>query len=309
MITTRSAFDLSYIFLVFYTIGLVFTGVYLVYEQAVVGWVCIVVEIAFAIVMLGLKIYLDHWGPYSKRSRNRQPDPSLSISSRARLELHKFLGGQGGAPFPLLQAEKAHAAAHLLLDCRLEGKLSAPDREWSVHRGLRKIVAPGDTAAVAAVEAGSGAPNGGTHAVAQPAAPSLSAMADLLEIALEEAGVHVQRRQTVSFPSFRRGPSAAAEEDSNNEPSMVFIPCKDGYVTAMWFGGHQALAVDFVGAGHEVIASMNTAASAFCQQLTAAHPNATIAASAVSRLPLEPPNKEGSVRAGRRRSGSYRDGR
>ncbi len=42
--TTRSAHDLSYLFLVLYCIGLVFTCVYLIHEGALVAWVCVLVD-------------------------------------------------------------------------------------------------------------------------------------------------------------------------------------------------------------------------------------------------------------------------
>lgn len=42
---TRSARDLSYWYLIAYTVGLSLTAVYLILEKATVGWICLLVEI------------------------------------------------------------------------------------------------------------------------------------------------------------------------------------------------------------------------------------------------------------------------
>ena len=45
LITTKSARDLSYLFLFLFNAGLVLTLVYLIFEGATVAWACICVEI------------------------------------------------------------------------------------------------------------------------------------------------------------------------------------------------------------------------------------------------------------------------
>jgi len=69
--------------------------------------------------------------------------------------------------------------------------------------------------------------------------------------------------------------------------NLCFIPCKDGYCSAMWLPESSTLAVDLVGASSETIQGMNTAAEMFCKELTKVHPGAKIVASTVSRLPAQ----------------------
>lgn len=66
---TRSAGDLAYLYLLAYCSGLFLTFLYLYWEGATVAWVCILVEIACALLVLGAKLYLDNYGPHSKRAK------------------------------------------------------------------------------------------------------------------------------------------------------------------------------------------------------------------------------------------------
>ena len=84
-----------------------------------------------------------------------------------------------------------------------------------------------------------------------------------------------------------KGDQISATGIAAQPPSMCFIPCNDGYVTAMWFSDRRTLAVDYVGAAPDVISSMNIAAMDFCEKLIKVHPGTTIAASAMSRLPVD----------------------
>ena len=82
MYATRSAFDLSYAFLGLYVIGLTLTGVYMIFEDALVGWICVMFEVGLVVLMLAGKIYLDHWGPQSARG-NKKSTAALGIASTA----------------------------------------------------------------------------------------------------------------------------------------------------------------------------------------------------------------------------------
>lgn len=66
---TRSAGDLAYLYLLAYCSGLFLTFLYLYWEGATVAWVCILIEIGCALLVLGAKVYLDHCGPHSKRAK------------------------------------------------------------------------------------------------------------------------------------------------------------------------------------------------------------------------------------------------
>jgi len=276
---------------VFYVVGLALTAAYLVFEDALVGWICVVIETAFAIIMLAAKIYLDYWGPYSMRGEKRDSSQNLGISSRARLELHRFLGGHGGARFPLLlRVDEKHAAAHLLLDCRITEAKHGTELSFS-RKKEGNVVHSSDTTAVdipaATLEAG--LPS--LPSTSPTSVPNLNELADLLEESLENCGIDVQRRQTLSFPSFRRSMKVDGHAGFPNslqppQPSMCFIPCKDGYVTVMWFSATMTLSVDYVGAAPETISNMNSAASEFCRSLTQAYPGTAIVASSIGRVPI-----------------------
>ncbi len=90
MLKTQSAYDFSYIFIIMYLSGLVFTAVYLIYEQALVGWITVVIEAALACAMFFGKVYLDHWGPYANVKKPTvavTTNPSWALQPREQLEL------------------------------------------------------------------------------------------------------------------------------------------------------------------------------------------------------------------------------
>ena len=66
---TRSARDLSYPYIVAYSVGLLLTFLYLYWEGATVAWICSLLELACAVGVLIAKVYLDNYGPYSERGR------------------------------------------------------------------------------------------------------------------------------------------------------------------------------------------------------------------------------------------------
>lgn len=68
---TRSARDISYLYLAFYTSGITLSFIYLYYEAATVAWICALVELGFVVLVACAKTYLDHWGPYSKRALSK----------------------------------------------------------------------------------------------------------------------------------------------------------------------------------------------------------------------------------------------
>ena len=220
MSRTRSARDLSYVFLVLYTLGLVLTAVYLIFEGATVGYISIFVEIAFSVMMLAAKYYLDNYGPHAPRRTQLPHLGGPPISAMTRVELSKFLGGTGGAAFPLLAPSASHAAAHLLLDCQL----AAADVADGAHAAAGSLPAPDAAAAADAAETGSSS--------SYMAALSLREFADMLQGCLDAAGVPTQGPPRLqSFPSFfAAGGGGGAKE----RPSMCHLACTDGYVTAMW---------------------------------------------------------------------------
>ncbi|KFM23128.1 hypothetical protein F751_3319 [Auxenochlorella protothecoides] len=69
---TRSARDLAYPYLFAYCIGLFLTFLYLFWEGAIVAWICELVELGGALLVLSAKYYLDFYGPYSKRAKERE---------------------------------------------------------------------------------------------------------------------------------------------------------------------------------------------------------------------------------------------
>lgn len=71
---TRSARDLSYPYIVAYSVGLLLTFLYLYWERATVAWICALMELGCAVVVFAAKFYLDHWGPYSERGRRAKAE-------------------------------------------------------------------------------------------------------------------------------------------------------------------------------------------------------------------------------------------
>lgn len=209
ILRTRSARDLSYVFLVLFTVGLSLTAVYLINEGAVVGWACILVEIAFSLLMLAAKIYLEHCSRQTVDAKGGASLPTgLHIPAAVRFELRKFLEGGGGAALPLLKVSTGHVAAHLLLDCQL-----APP-----------TTPPGD---VATATAGADTAEKGLAADLQ--GHTLEAFAELLQRALDAAGLPSAKRPFQTFPSFSRGRGGV-----DAAPSVAYLACKDGYVTSIW---------------------------------------------------------------------------
>lgn len=221
----------------------------MVFVNALVGYIAVAAEIVLGTVMLIGKIYLDYWGPYSKRKTTASA-PGLTIPAKMRLEMSKFLSGRA-APFPLMQAEAAHAAAHLLLDCQLELCSRTEDSEISVeeheHEHGRGKSSDGAADLVAAESGlGNGTVNINKGSLKAPTTFAklqglhLSEFADMLENCLEEADLDIYRRQTHAFVSFKnRGLSSSTNDGQSNGTAggganLCFVPCKDGYVTAMW---------------------------------------------------------------------------
>jgi hypothetical protein len=276
--------------------------------DALVGYISVIVEGFFAVCMLAAKIYLDNWGPYSKKAKRTSGAASgLTIPARARLEMNKFLSGTAGAPFPkLMQAEEAHAAAHLLLDCQLEFR----EEEIRSNKG-KSINETIERPSLSEVENGtSPAPAALAgrlmHTKSHIARQHLRDFVDMLETCLENADLDVYKRQTHAFASFKQRqtqPSFTLDTTKNattittnttnttttssSAPNLCFIPVKDGYCSAMWLPESSTLAVDLVGVAPETIQGMNVASEMFCRELTKKYPDAKIVASAVSRLPAQ----------------------
>ena len=214
MYQTRSANDLSYVFLNLFAVGLILTAVYLIVEGALVGYIGIFVELLCVLAMIVAKYYLDNFGPHA-RGKGRL----TTLASAARLDLSKFLAGDGGAAFPLMAVDEAHTAAHLLLDCQMAQTASG---------------GKSDAAAAEAGEAGRGV---------EARAASLQDLVVLLQRCLDASGVPTQRPSFQTFPSFRRvdkGRAAVGDERdaegsaSEGGPSVCYVQCEDGYVTAIW---------------------------------------------------------------------------
>lgn len=292
MAITRSARDISYIYMVFFIIGLSLMTFYLVNVGAKVGWITIMVELCLAVTLFLLKILLDFLGPNKLRKGSRH---QLGISSRARLELNQFLTGMGGAPFPLMQSDLSHTASHLLLDCQLRNcSLKMKQRP----KGSDSITCIETTdlenahgaSAYLSLSESTARENSGEKANESPAF-DFRTLADRLEKSLNDAGIQTQRKYMQSFPSFT---GRLATEDTieptspvGQPPTMCLIPCKDGYVTMMWYSISSSLAVDFVAAVPDLVGRMNSAASMFCGALELAHPGTLVEASVIGRLPVD----------------------
>lgn len=363
---TRSARDLSYMYLFLYNTGLALTFVYLFYEEAVAGWVCMLLELACCVLLLAAKFYLDRWGPYSARGleearSNGKLTSSPSLADELRLTAQDFTSGHS-APFPLLHPAPNHSAQHLLIDARLalpgtpaaaaaiaaaaaaasaSKGLSAPNsregsrrggkafgggmQEGSVGRQQRLAVlltadgsGRGRTAAARALAAATSAANGslqtgllageadgaGDVEMGAPAralsggfgsAGVLAAVGDMLESALGSAGLAVQRRQGQTFPSFRpaAGQQQGEEQQGAGEeglgkdaaPDMLFLSCRDGYATALFYPATATLSLDLLAASDAAVSGMGQAARAVCQQLQARWPGTRVAGGSVVRLP------------------------
>lgn len=87
MARTRSAKDLSYLFLIFYNIGLVLMAVYLIYSNATVGWITIIIELALGLSTLAGKFYLDTKFP-SDRRLHASDAKAKPIADLVNLEYH-----------------------------------------------------------------------------------------------------------------------------------------------------------------------------------------------------------------------------
>ena len=247
-------------------------------ENAVVGLITVIVELLLSVVMLVGKVYLDFWGPWSQRKMGSSAaGQGLTIPARARMEMSKFLKGEGAAAFPLMQAELKHTAAHLLLDCQLEfnHQISSTTIQKENTQDGREL---------SAVELRGG---GGSSFKVAAQRLELGAFADMIEQCLEVAEVDVFRRQNHGFVSFRKqfGHHSEGGEVATDNSNLCFVPCRDGYVTVMWLSVSATLAVDFVAVAPETILKMNSAAETFCKELAGVHPGTKIMASALSRLP------------------------
>ena len=239
--------------------------IYLIFLDAIAGFVTIALELLLAMAIFGSKLYFDALA-------QRRGAAAVGGARRFELAAAQFLAGQGGAAFPTLMAPStSHAAAHLLLDVRLGGRGAAAPavrRRWRLGAPAPAAAAPD---AMPDADSEAACADGEDDA-------TLHGFVDLLRDALEAAGVPTQRQSFQTLPSFRG--SAAAER-----PDVAHVPAKDGYATAMWYPHAQALAVDFVGASPRAIEGMAAAAAAFCGSLARRFPAATVEVSTVPRLP------------------------
>eukprot|EP00887_Chlorella_sp_A99_P004754 scaffold4.g4754.t1 len=275
-----------------YNAGLVLTLVYLYYEDAVVGWVCIAVELALGVAMVVAKFYLDNWGPNSARglARTRRAPAeaelctSKSFAHSASVDVRTFLGDAAGLPalFPLLAAPgPSHQAQHLLLDCRL----AQPQQQGATARRdlLRDMEA---MLAAALSEAGLPARERRLQSF-----PSFAAAGRRAGRPLQQGGEGppggAEGRASSSKTSSSEGPGSDLEAGCEEEehPHMLFASCRDGYATLMWYASTRTLALDLVAASPEAASSMNAAGHTFCAALAAAFPGSKMAASSLARLP------------------------
>eukprot|EP00123_Amoebidium_parasiticum_P007132 comp17900_c1_seq1/m.18148 comp17900_c1_seq1/g.18148 ORF comp17900_c1_seq1/g.18148 comp17900_c1_seq1/m.18148 type:complete len:263 (-) comp17900_c1_seq1:78-866(-) len=77
---TKSTDDLSYGWLGMYTLGLVFTFVYMVMIGALVGWIGVAVEVSLALFTLYLKVYYENFY-HRKRNHNNDAEKGGEKSS------------------------------------------------------------------------------------------------------------------------------------------------------------------------------------------------------------------------------------
>ncbi|KAL4423121.1 hypothetical protein ABPG77_004804 [Micractinium sp. CCAP 211/92] len=99
---TKSAGDLSYLYLGLYSVGLLFITVYLYLEKATVGWICELIETACGFLLIIAKYWLDNWGPLSARAQAKQraEDSAHGNDSAYAGPLHpcgKALAGSGSS--------------------------------------------------------------------------------------------------------------------------------------------------------------------------------------------------------------------
>jgi uncharacterized protein with PQ loop repeat len=110
MARTRSAKDLSYLFLIFYNIGLVLMAVYLIYSDATVGWITIIIELALGLSTLAGKFYLDTKFPSDRRlyATDAKPKPItdvVNLKYHSPLSSHFLITCDMGQPASLQNTE------------------------------------------------------------------------------------------------------------------------------------------------------------------------------------------------------------
>ncbi|KAL4443648.1 hypothetical protein ABPG75_011385 [Micractinium tetrahymenae] len=309
LLRTRSAADINLAFLLTYLFGLAVSVVYLYYEDAVVAWACILVEIACVLLMVAGKVYLDRWGPYSRRAlRRARPEAALTSSTSFADKVGLSVKDAGSAFAQLLQPEPSHAAQHLLLDARLA--LPPTDQQQPVQQRGDTPTASPDSQAVPADEPASSS-GGGSSSKAGASADGaagqggsagqpgdsgvLSAVADMAATALAGAGMPALCRQAQAFPSFRQrlaagAADAAAEAEaatSTDPPDMLFLAYRGGYASIVWHPASATLSLDLLVASDVAAARAARAAQELCEQLVARWPGSRIEASSVARLPRQ----------------------
>lgn len=321
---TRSAADISLPFLLIYLLGLVVSFVYLYYEDAVVAWACLLVEIGCVLLMVSAKLYLDRWGPYSRRALRRpRPEAALTSSPSFADTVGLSIKDAGSAFAQLLQPEASHAAQHLLLEVRLA--LPAAQQPAQRHgitagagaaaegRSAPRGQAPGREGSGRSSSGDDGGSNlkcetsmSGTGDAARDGdagraggSDVLTAVAEMAAAALADAGMPALHRQAQTFPSFRQRPAAgdtdaaaeagaaAAEAEAAAGPApphMLFLAFRGGYAAIIWHAASATLSFDLLATSDVAGARAAHAAQQLCERLLACWPGSRIDASSVARL-------------------------
>ncbi|PRW56817.1 E2F-associated phospho [Chlorella sorokiniana] len=278
---TRSADDLSHVFLICYNVGMLLLVFYNLFMKLWVFVVACILQLALGVLLQGGKVWADRWQRTQRKREQGRLAKALSFRSGAKLALREFAAGGGGAPFPRLQPAPSHAMQHLLIDARV-------------------VLAPG--------LAGAAEQQGSVNASA--AADGFAAVSSMLEASLADAGLLQQRRQQLGAAGKQQQqPSQGAsngEDHEAAETSTAFFQCQDGYVAAVWHGASASLSVDCLAASEHSMRSMTAAGEAFCSALRQRFPGSRVAAS--SRLWVMEQNAVLVASSSRRAAAIYRTG-
>jgi hypothetical protein len=250
-----------------YNTGILLTFVYLYYEGAVVGYVCILVELVLGMFTTTTKVYLDRKAAGKRAAAGGKLAAAPSFQSEVRADLREFLAG-GAAPFPLLMTpEESHAAQHLLVDihlpqnCRSRGNWQKFEKDDVLGKGL------------------SVAEEGATES------ETLQVVASLLSSALADANVLAEAPRMRVLPSFRSKDGGLDDGGAGTAPEAVFATCRDGIATCL-LSEDGALTVDFLASSDEATRLMGKAARRFCEAAVVRFPGAMISTCRVQRSPV-----------------------
>uniref|UniRef100_A0A1D1ZRB4 Uncharacterized protein n=1 Tax=Auxenochlorella protothecoides TaxID=3075 RepID=A0A1D1ZRB4_AUXPR len=101
LIRTKSASDISYVFLLAYILGLFLTFLYLFWKRALITWICILIQLGSGVVVLLGKVYLEVLSSSARKTR-REAREQRSLARQAQ-------AGIPGSQVFLVELSTSHA--------------------------------------------------------------------------------------------------------------------------------------------------------------------------------------------------------